>query len=281
MTRPGTAGCHALCWFICFIWLPLSVQNTAGAASDTSQHYGPVQTNETLWRIANRLRPPDISAAQMAIALQQANPHAFANGDIHQLLAGAVLQIPPLTSIHRISPTAAAARLQARSEPPAPPAVPAAEPRYTLPASTQVNPPHTDRISFTSWILWSGSVICCLVILLIGLGAWRKRTREQAYPATFTASATLTPIPVPARAQPDWLAPSGQKTIPVAEVLPAAEDTLTLAPPDVPEEDTRRIAGIQVTEHSHQQPEQDVLQTTVTPASSAGKTSASPEGRRE
>ncbi len=246
---PGAAGCYVVCCLICYIWLSLSVQHTADA-SDTSQRYGPVQKNETLWRIANRLRPPDISTAQMVIALQQANPHAFANGDIHQLLAGAVLQIPPLNKIRDISLAAAAARLQARPDPPAPPVTLDTIPPDTL--STQINPTHTDQAGSISRIFLVGSIICCLAILLIGLGIWRKRTREQAYPATFVTSATLTPIPVPVRAQPDWLAPPEQAATPAAEVLPAAaEDPLMLVPPDVPQEDTNRIAGIQVTEHPH------------------------------
>lgn len=56
--------------------------------------YGPVQRDDTLWRIASQLRPgDDISVQQMMMALLRANPYAFIDGNINRLKAGYVLRI--------------------------------------------------------------------------------------------------------------------------------------------------------------------------------------------
>jgi pilus assembly protein FimV len=57
--------------------------------------YGPVQPNETLWRIASRVRPDkSISVGRMVEALYDANPQAFIKGDRNRLKAWATLTIP-------------------------------------------------------------------------------------------------------------------------------------------------------------------------------------------
>ncbi len=56
--------------------------------------YGPVQANDTLWGIAQQMRPSDdISVQQMMMALFEANPYAFIDGNINRLKAGYVLRI--------------------------------------------------------------------------------------------------------------------------------------------------------------------------------------------
>lgn len=237
----------------CCIWLLLSAQSVI-AAPDAEQRYGPVQANETLWRIATRLCPPDVSTAQMAVALQQANPRAFVNGDIHQLLAGSVLRIPPFADIRLISPAEAAAQLQAPQPDPAPlpvPPVPSPASSLSTPVPAQTNSSPTDQPLLAPWIFWISGIICCLV-LLFSLIVWRRRTRERPYPAAFAASATLTPIPVPARTQPAWLVPSEQNEALIAEM--PAENMLTLAPPNTSMENTHQIAGIQVEEYPDTEP---------------------------
>lgn len=240
MTR--TTHCYIICWLIYSIWLPLSAQSTENS-SNTRERYGPVQTNQTLWRIATNLRPPGVSTAQMAIALQQANPHAFTNGDIHQLLAGAVLQIPPLSEIRRLSPAEAAAQLQTQPDSP-PLTAPDVAPLDPTLAPTQ--PSHADQSWLKSWIFWAIGAVCCLMALF-SLRIWHKRTREQAYPAAFVASATLTPIPVPVRTR---VIPLSEDATLLTEGRPTPKDTLTLAAPDTSVEETIRITGIQVTEHT-------------------------------
>jgi pilus assembly protein FimV len=56
--------------------------------------YGPVKVNDTLWRIAEQLRPSsDISVQQMMVALVKANPYAFFDNNINRLKRGYVLRI--------------------------------------------------------------------------------------------------------------------------------------------------------------------------------------------
>ena len=79
------------------------VQTTA-APAPVADSYGPVKRNETLWTIANRVRPgSDISVDQMMHALLRANPQAFMNNNINQLKAGATLRIPDREQIKSIS----------------------------------------------------------------------------------------------------------------------------------------------------------------------------------
>ncbi|MCK4742773.1 MAG: FimV family protein [Sulfuriflexus sp.] len=62
-----------------------------------------VKKSETLWSIARSVRPDDsISVSQMMIALQQANPEAFANNNINGLKSGFVLRIPDRADIEAI-----------------------------------------------------------------------------------------------------------------------------------------------------------------------------------
>lgn len=61
-----------------------------------------VRRNDTLWQIANELRPADVSVNQMMLALFRANPEAFA-GNINQLRAGVILRVPPGEELRRLA----------------------------------------------------------------------------------------------------------------------------------------------------------------------------------
>lgn len=79
-----------------------STPATATAASADS--YGPIRRNETLWSIAEKLRPDTgISMHQMMLALQRKNPQAFADNNINNLNAGATLQVPSRDEIRSVS----------------------------------------------------------------------------------------------------------------------------------------------------------------------------------
>lgn len=66
----------------------------------TSGEYGPVQSADTLWRIADRLGSErGVATNQMMAALFRANPDAFNHGNIDSLKAGAVLKIPATEAI--------------------------------------------------------------------------------------------------------------------------------------------------------------------------------------
>lgn len=73
------------------------VQNT-----QTSMVYE-VKKNEILWRIANKLRPENISVEQMMLALQRENPTAFFGDNVSMLKAGAVLRIENTATLDDIS----------------------------------------------------------------------------------------------------------------------------------------------------------------------------------
>jgi len=75
------------------------------------QHYGQVQRDDTLWSLAKNLRPSaDIGISQMMIALQRANPDAFADNNINNLHAGVTLKVPDRDAILALS------KRQARAE---------------------------------------------------------------------------------------------------------------------------------------------------------------------
>jgi len=74
--------------------------------------YGPVQRSETLWGIAQEVRPdPAISTNQMMMALFRANPDAF-DGNINRMRAGARLRVPGRDEILGVSAAEATAEVR-------------------------------------------------------------------------------------------------------------------------------------------------------------------------
>ena len=64
----------------------------------------PVKRNDTLWEIAEEVRPSgSVSIHQTMIALQQANPNAFINSNINLLKNGHVLRVPSLSEIQALN----------------------------------------------------------------------------------------------------------------------------------------------------------------------------------
>lgn len=86
-----------------------------------------VHRGDTLFRIANRTRPPGTSLYQMVLALYRANPGAFLGGNINQLEVGQVLKVPGPELVHAVEAAQAAAEVRAlvaRPRVPVPPAAP-------------------------------------------------------------------------------------------------------------------------------------------------------------
>ncbi len=77
--------------------------------------YGPVRPNETLWQIAERLRPAGVSVHQMMMALYRANPDAFLRGNINLLKKGRILHVPELDEIRALDRREAIAQFQEAS----------------------------------------------------------------------------------------------------------------------------------------------------------------------
>ena len=80
-------------------WLAKVLTTSPGtnqtATSTAGGTYGPVKRNDTLWSLAQQLRPDSsVSVHQMMLALLQANPSAIVNGNVNALRAGVVLRVP-------------------------------------------------------------------------------------------------------------------------------------------------------------------------------------------
>ncbi len=72
----------------------------APPAKSQVDRYGPVKRNETLWRIAKKVRPDStVDINQTMIAILRANPDAFFNDNINDLKSGAVLRVPDRNEI--------------------------------------------------------------------------------------------------------------------------------------------------------------------------------------
>lgn len=87
---------------------PVVPRPARSATRFTGEEYGPVQSNETLWAIAQRVRPSGVTVKQMMVALYKANPQAFF-GDINQLKTGVTLSVPQADTARGLSPRQASA----------------------------------------------------------------------------------------------------------------------------------------------------------------------------
>ena len=86
---------------------PSSPRGPVAAAGGT---YGPVQRGETLWGLADRMRPDGVSINQMMIAIYRQNPQAF-SGNINVLHAGATLRLPESVDFDGLATTVANAEV--------------------------------------------------------------------------------------------------------------------------------------------------------------------------
>ena len=82
------------------------------AVTAPASTYGPVRRAETLWGIAEQVRPDgSVSMNQVMVSLYLANPDAF-DGNINRLRAGARLRVPDFTEMTRLSRAEAAAEVR-------------------------------------------------------------------------------------------------------------------------------------------------------------------------
>ena len=78
--------------------------------------YGPVQSGDTLWRIASDwAQGTDMDLNQVMLAIQEKNPAAFLNNNINLLRQGATLQMPDVSEIRRVSESEALAEVREQS----------------------------------------------------------------------------------------------------------------------------------------------------------------------
>ena len=76
-------------------FIAAEIDSTASAGS-----YGPVKGSDTLWSIAQQVRPSNqVSVYQTLLAIYRKNPKAFANGRVSSLYRGSYLQLPTIDQI--------------------------------------------------------------------------------------------------------------------------------------------------------------------------------------
>ncbi len=79
--------------------------------------YGITQKGDTAWNVAQKLRPSEqISVYQVMMALQQSNPSAFVEGNIHRLKEGQVLRIDDPSLLTAMSKEQAAQQYQTQTQ---------------------------------------------------------------------------------------------------------------------------------------------------------------------
>jgi pilus assembly protein FimV len=76
----------------------VAAQSQAG-----TENYGPVKRGETLGKIAQKLKPKEVSLEQMLAGLYRSNPDAFVNNNMNLLKAGATLQVPEKQDLLAVS----------------------------------------------------------------------------------------------------------------------------------------------------------------------------------
>ncbi len=77
------------------------VSNVRTRANSETQVY--VGVNDTLWDTAKRAKPQGVSEHQMMLALLRKNPQAFPTGNINNLKAGTVMDIPSAAEAQRLT----------------------------------------------------------------------------------------------------------------------------------------------------------------------------------
>lgn len=90
---------------------PSAAASTAGAAVSNASTIT-VNAGDTLWELAQRVRPDSsVSVQQTMLALQRLNPEAFIAGNINRVRRGEVLQVPELSEIRRVAAAEAVAEV--------------------------------------------------------------------------------------------------------------------------------------------------------------------------
>jgi pilus assembly protein FimV len=96
--------------------VPVEAPTPVRVAEQQATELGPVQRNETLWAIAQRVRPDDqLSTNQVMVALFRSNPHAF-DGNINRLRAGSILRVPSRDEMAAASSGEATAEVRRQEE---------------------------------------------------------------------------------------------------------------------------------------------------------------------
>lgn len=91
--------------------------STSSSQVTADGDYGPVQSGETLWKIATGWSTGSAASVnQVMLAIQRNNPQAFINNNINLLKRGAILRMPSAAEIAAISATEATAEVRTQAE---------------------------------------------------------------------------------------------------------------------------------------------------------------------
>ncbi|NOG32177.1 hypothetical protein HLB35_11180 [Halomonas sp. TBZ9] len=85
---------------------PTSPQSSADSVSSREPAY--INSGDTLWSVAERVKPPQASVQQMMLALLEANESRFPSGNINDMRAGYTLEMPSDAEVFSQSPANAA-----------------------------------------------------------------------------------------------------------------------------------------------------------------------------
>lgn len=112
----------------------VATQSRPAASADPTR-YGPIRPGDTLWLVAQAVKPSGVGLDQAMLALYETNPGAFINGDIDNLRKGATLKVPSAERMKSLSNAAARARVNELSS-----QTPSATPTVAAPAVTEPAP---------------------------------------------------------------------------------------------------------------------------------------------
>lgn len=105
---------HATAWQQDGVIIKGEKGSEATDVREGQQRYGPITSNDTLWAIASEYRPhSSVTQYQTMVAIAQANPRAFVDGNLNRMLDGFYLRIPSLQEIQMINPETARRRVLA------------------------------------------------------------------------------------------------------------------------------------------------------------------------
>lgn len=95
--------------------------STSASSGDSTMlagdDYGPVQSGDTLWRIASDWSGGSgLNLNKVMLAIQRENPQAFSNNNINLLQRGAILRMPQINQVNALSSAAARAEVQDQAD---------------------------------------------------------------------------------------------------------------------------------------------------------------------
>jgi FimV-like protein len=99
-------------WLVCCSMM-LGLLLITHLAQANSVYYGPTTNQDHFWQVVDKFRPNEsITREQMAVAILQANPTAFSDGNVNALRNGQMLRMPTADEVQQINAQTAAKAVQ-------------------------------------------------------------------------------------------------------------------------------------------------------------------------